>query len=106
MLEIRNLVVCRTRRAVPVLNQISLSVRRGEKIAILGPSGAGKTTLFRTISGFLPILSGSISVDGVQVNGLRGRQLRNLRSRIGMVSQRHDLVDRLRVHQNVMAGAL
>ncbi|HEY2495927.1 MAG TPA: ATP-binding cassette domain-containing protein [Candidatus Angelobacter sp.] len=89
-----------------MLNQISLSVRRGEKIAILGPSGAGKTTLFRTINGFLPIISGSISVDGVEVNGLRGRRLRNLRSQIGMISQRHDLVDRLRVHQNVMAGAL
>ena len=106
MLEIRDLVVSRDRKSPPVLNEISLSIRRGEKIAILGPSGAGKTTLFRTISGFLPILSGSILVDGVEVNGLRGRQLRNLRSRVGVVSQRHDLVDRLGVHQNVMAGAL
>ena len=106
MLEIHDLVVCRDHKSTTVLNQISLSVRRGEKIAILGPSGAGKTTLFRTINGFLPIISGSISVDGVEVNGLRGRRLRNLRSQIGMISQRHDLVDRLRVHQNVMAGAL
>jgi phosphonate transport system ATP-binding protein len=106
MLEIHDLVVCRDRKSTRVLNQISLSVRRGEKIAILGSSGAGKTTLFRTINGFLPILSGSISVDGVQVSGLRGRRLRKLRSQIGMISQRHDLVDRLSVHQNVMAGAL
>lgn len=40
------------------------------------------------------------------MRGLRGRRLRNLRSQIGMISQRHDLVDRLGVHQNVMAGAL
>jgi phosphonate transport system ATP-binding protein len=106
MLEIHDLFVCRDRKSTRVLNQISLSVRRGEKIAILGSSGAGKTTLFRTINGFLPILSGSISVDGVQVSGLRGRRLRKLRSQIGMISQRHDLVDRLSVHQNVMAGAL
>lgn len=106
MVEIRDLVVSRAHKAIPVLNEVSLSVRRGEKIAILGPSGAGKTTLFRTISGFLPIRSGSISVDGVEVKGLRGRRLRNLRCRIGMISQRHDLVDRLVVHQNVMAGAL
>jgi phosphonate transport system ATP-binding protein len=106
MLEIHDLVVCRDRKSTRVLNQISLGVRRGEKIAILGSSGAGKTTLFRTINGFLPILSGSISVDGVQVSGLRGRRLRKLRSQIGMISQRHDLVDRLSVHQNVMAGAL
>ena len=106
MLEIRDLVVRRDHKSPRVLNQISLSVQRGEKIAILGPSGAGKTTLFRTINGFLPIVSGSISVDGVEVSGLRGRKLRNLRSQIGLISQRHDLVDRLRVHQNVMAGAL
>jgi phosphonate transport system ATP-binding protein len=106
MLEIRDLVVRRDHKSPRVLNQISLSVRRGEKIAILGPSGAGKTTLFRTINGFLPIVSGSISVDGIEVSGLRGRRLRNLRSQIGMISQRHDLIDRLNVHQNVMAGAL
>jgi phosphonate transport system ATP-binding protein len=106
MIEIRDLVVCRDRKNVPVLDQVSLSVRRGEKIAILGSSGAGKTTLFRTINGFVPIFSGSISIDGIAVRGLRGRRLRNLRSRIGMISQRHDLVDRLGVHQNVMAGAL
>src|ERR1043165_9823523 len=95
MLEINNLFFCRDHKNPRVLNQISLSVRRGEKIAILGPSGAGKTTQFRTINGFLPILSGSVSVDGVEVRGLRGRRLRNLRSRIGMISQRHDLADRL-----------
>jgi phosphonate transport system ATP-binding protein len=106
MLEIRDLVVSRAHKAVPVLNEISLSVRRGEKLAIVGPSGAGKTTLFRAINGFLPIASGSITVDGMEVKGLRGRGLRKLRSRVGIVSQRHDLVDRLRVHQNVMAGAL
>ena len=106
MVEICDLVVTRTRKAAPVLNEICLSVRRGEKLAILGPSGSGKTTLFRAISGFLPIQSGSITVDGIQVKGLRGRRLRKLRCRIGMISQRHDLVDRLTVHQNVMAGAL
>jgi len=106
MLEIRDLVVSRTQKAAPVLSEISLSVRRGEKLAIVGPSGAGKTSLFRAISGFLPIRSGSITVDGIEVKDLRGRRLRKLRCRIGMISQRHDLVDRLWVHQNVMAGAL
>jgi len=106
MLEIRDLVVSRTHKAAPVLSEISLSVRRGEKLAIVGPSGAGKTSLFRAISGFLPIRSGSITVDGIEVKDLRGRRLRKLRCRIGMISQRHDLVDRLGVHQNVMAGAL
>ncbi|HEV3038098.1 MAG TPA: ATP-binding cassette domain-containing protein [Candidatus Angelobacter sp.] len=106
MLTVQDVVVAQSKRAAAVLDRISLTVKRGEKVAILGPSGAGKTTLFRAISGFLPIRSGTITVNGITVNGLRGRQLRALRQSIGMVSQRHDLVDRLKVYENVMAGAL
>jgi len=75
-------------------------------VAILGASGAGKTSLLKAINGFVPAASGSILVDGVDVSNIRGRALRELRSRIGVISQRHDLVDNLRVYQNVMAGAL
>ncbi|HMF89009.1 MAG TPA: ATP-binding cassette domain-containing protein, partial [Candidatus Angelobacter sp.] len=99
-------VVVRSKNSPPVLNGVSLSLDRGEKVAILGPSGAGKTTLFRAINGFVPIHSGSIRVDDISVKGQHGKHLRQLRRRIAVVSQRHDLVDRLRVHQNVMAGAL
>ena len=106
VLEIHDLVVARSKNSPPVLNGVSLSLERGEKVAILGPSGAGKTTLFRAINGFVPIRSGSISVDDISVAGLHGKGLRALRRHIAVVSQRHDLVDRLRVHQNVMAGAL
>jgi len=106
VLNIQDLVVVRSRHAPPVLNGISLSLRRGEKVAILGPSGAGKTTLFRAINGFVPIQSGSITVDNISVKDLHGKALRQLRRHVAVVSQRHDLVDRLRVHQNVMAGAL
>ncbi len=103
-LEIRDLAV--RYGSISVLNGVSCAVRRGERIAILGRSGAGKTSLLRAINGFVPIASGGIRVDGVDVGGLRGRALRELRSRIGVISQRHDLIDNLRVHQNVMAGAL
>jgi phosphonate transport system ATP-binding protein len=106
VLNITDLVVVRSKTAPPVLNSVSLSVDRGEKVAILGPSGAGKTTLFRTINGFVPISSGEITIDGICVQGLRGKRLRQLRRHVAVVSQRHDLVDRLRVYQNVMAGAL
>jgi phosphonate transport system ATP-binding protein len=106
LLNIQDLVVVRSRNSPPVLNGVSLCLDRGEKVAILGPSGAGKTTLFRAINGFVPIRSGSISVDGISVGRLRGKRLRQLRRHIAVISQRHDLVDRLRVYQNVMAGAL
>lgn len=105
LLEIRDLVV-RYEKRHTVLNGVSLSAGRAERIAVVGPSGTGKTTLFRAINGFVPAASGSIHVNGVEVAATRGRALRRLRSRIGVVSQRHDLVDRLSVHQNVMAGAL
>jgi phosphonate transport system ATP-binding protein len=106
VLKITDLVVVRSKHSPPVLNGVSLSVSSGEKVAILGPSGAGKTTLFRAINGFVPIHSGQITVDNVAVKGLHGKRLRQLRRHIAVVSQRHDLVDRLRVYQNVMAGAL
>ncbi|HET6840982.1 MAG TPA: ATP-binding cassette domain-containing protein [Candidatus Angelobacter sp.] len=106
MLLIRDLIAAPSPRATPVLKGVSLEVNRGEKVAILGPSGTGKTTLFRTITGFVPVRSGEVSVDGVSIHGLHGRHLREWRRRIALVSQRHDLVERLRVHQNVMAGAL
>ncbi len=106
MLSIRNLIAAPSRKVAPVLNGISLDVNRCEKVAILGPSGAGKTTLFRAITGFVPIKSGSITVDGASIERLRGQKLREWRCRIAMVSQRHDLVDRLKAYQNVMAGAL
>jgi phosphonate transport system ATP-binding protein len=88
------------------LNNLSLQVARGERIAVLGPSGTGKTTLFRTLNGFVKPSGGSVLVNGEDVARLRGRGLRELRSHIAVVSQRHDLVDELSVVQNVMAGAL
>jgi phosphonate transport system ATP-binding protein len=89
-----------------VLNEVSCAVRPGERVAILGSSGAGKTTLLRAINGFVPAASGEILAGGIDVRQARGGALRELRSRIGVISQRHDLVDNLRVYQNVMAGAL
>ncbi len=105
ILDIQKLVVRYDARHT-VLDGLSLEASRGERIAILGPSGTGKTTLFRAIGGFAPIASGTIHVAGTDVGSARRKRLRHLRSRIGLVSQRHDLVDRLRVYQNVMAGAL
>jgi len=105
LLEIRDLVVRYDKRRT-ILNGVSLNVTRGTRVAVVGPSGSGKTTLFRSINGFAPVESGSVLVDGAEVTNARGRALRTLRTRIGVVSQRHDLVDGLAVHQNVMAGAL
>jgi phosphonate transport system ATP-binding protein len=106
MLSIENLTVRYRRGAAAVLCDVSLSVSAGERVAIIGPSGSGKTTLFRAISGFVPIEAGRILVAGADILQARGGHLRTLRRGIGVIAQQHDLVERMRVYHNVMAGAL
>jgi phosphonate transport system ATP-binding protein len=89
-----------------ILRGLSLTVDAGERVAIVGRSGAGKTTLFRTINGTVPTSGGRIVFGGQDVGRCAGPELRRLRRRIAVIAQKHDLVDPLRVHQNVMAGAL
>ena len=89
-----------------ILRGMNLTLRTGERVAILGSSGAGKTTLFRAIVGLMPASSGRVLLNGVEISKLRGRRLREQRRHIGFVAQKHDLVEPLLVRQNVMAGAL
>ncbi|MNE22367.1 putative multidrug export ATP-binding/permease protein [compost metagenome] len=67
-----------------VLNQIDMTIRAGETIAFVGPSGAGKTTLCSLLPRFYEIESGSISVDGYDIKDLK---LESLRKQIGIVQQ-------------------
>src|SRR4051794_25234229 len=103
-LQIEELTVRYPRQATATLGGLSVAVAKGERVAIVGPSGTGKTTLFRAIGGFVGVESGRIRLAGEDVAGARGKKLRALRRRIAWISQRHDLVERLRVHQNVTAG--
>jgi len=88
------------------LADVTLTVRRGERLAFIGPSGAGKTTLFRILNLTLRPTGGDLRVDGADVARLDGTGLRELRRRIGTVYQQHNLVGRLRVVHNVLAGHL
>ncbi len=106
MIRLRDVVVRYPGTDRNALDGVSLNVRAAETVALVGPSGSGKTTLLRTINGLVPISGGDIIVDGEDVSRTTGRALRALRTRIAMIAQHHDLVDRLSVYQNVMAGAL
>ena len=88
------------------LQDVSLAVGRGEHVAFIGPSGAGKTTLFRILNLTLRPTTGVLRIAESDVAGLDGVALRNLRRRIGTVYQQHNLVGRLRVVHNVLAGKL
>ena len=75
-------------------------------LVIVGLSGAGKSTLIRAINGLVPITDGDVTVDGQSVRRASPRQLRALRSKIGMIFQTFNLVNRTSVLNNVLMGRL
>jgi phosphonate transport system ATP-binding protein len=106
LLEIRDLEVRAAASGQVILRDTNLALAPGERVAVVGPSGAGKTTLFRAINGTVPISGGSVRFAGEEVARCTGAALRRLRRRIAVIAQKHDQVEALRVHQNVTAGAL
>jgi polar amino acid transport system ATP-binding protein len=87
--------------SVEVLNGVSLDVRRGEVICIIGPSGSGKSTLLRCINALIPIDRGSITVEGQEVNAPDLDEIA-LRRRVGMVFQQFNLFPHRTAIENVM----
>jgi phospholipid/cholesterol/gamma-HCH transport system ATP-binding protein len=84
-----------------VLNGISLSVRRGETLAVLGRSGTGKSVLLRLIIGLQKPDSGSICIHGQHIAGMALDQLGEIRMKMGFLFQHAALYDSLTVEQNV-----
>lgn len=84
-----------------VLRGINLSVRRGETLLIIGPSGEGKTVMIKHIIGLLRPDTGTVVVDGVEVNKLRERELAPVRKRVSILFQGAALFDSLTVEENV-----
>jgi phosphonate transport system ATP-binding protein len=83
---------------------LSLTVPRGQAVALVGPSGAGKTSLLRLLAGQLAPAAGQVSVGGRDLSRLRSR--RELPALVGLLPQQLDLVPQLSVKHNVQAGAL
>jgi len=84
-----------------VLKGVTLDVHRGEVVCIIGPSGSGKSTILRCINALLPIDSGSIVVDDVEVNTPDLDKL-ELRRKVGMIFQQYNLFPHMTVLQNIM----
>ncbi|MET7654903.1 MULTISPECIES: amino acid ABC transporter ATP-binding protein [unclassified Streptomyces] len=86
-----------------VLQDVNLTVGRGEVVVVIGPSGSGKSTLCRAINRLEPIQSGSITLDG-QPLPEEGKALAGLRSEVGMVFQSFNLFAHKTVLQNISLG--
>jgi phospholipid/cholesterol/gamma-HCH transport system ATP-binding protein len=102
MIELRN--VHKTFGKQVVLNGVDFEVREGETVALLGPSGTGKSVLLKHIIGLIRPDEGEIYVDGKDVCRLKRKELSELRSRIGYVFQNGALFDSMDVFDNVRLG--
>lgn len=89
--------------ALHVLQDIDLTIARGEVVVVIGPSGSGKSTLCRTINRLETIDSGAISIDGKPLPQ-EGKELARLRADVGMVFQSFNLFAHKTVLENVMLG--
>lgn len=102
ILDVRGLNLRRGDRRI--LSGATFSVARGGVVALMGPSGSGKTTILRAIAGLEPFQQGTISMEGVTLEGgarPTSAILRELRRHVGLVFQFHHLFDHLPVTANV-----
>lgn len=103
LLEMRD--VHKTFGALEVLKGISLNVMKRQVICIIGPSGSGKSTLLRCVNALVPIDSGSILVEGQEVNDPRLDKLA-LRRKVGMVFQQYNLFPHRTALDNIMMAPI
>lgn len=89
---------------VKALSNVNLRIDSGEFITIIGLSGAGKSTILRTINRMHEITEGTIEMDDVDISVYKGRALREYRSQIGMVFQSFNLVNRATAINNVLTS--
>ncbi len=87
-----------------VLDGVSLQVHDGETVALLGPSGVGKSVTLKMINGLLRPDSGDVIVDGLHVPALGRQELARLRAKIGYVFQYGALFDSMNVYENIRLG--
>lgn len=85
----------------PVLQEVSLSVERGEIVSIIGPSGSGKSTLLRVLTGLLKPHAGVVHVAGAQVDYGSAAALKKVRDRFAVVFQQYNLFQNMTALRNV-----
>ena len=89
---------------VPILSGVDLTVESGETLAIVGPSGTGKSVLLKTTIGLIVPDQGDVAIDGESVYGSSRNRLHEIRRKVGYVFQYAALFDSMSVLQNVSMG--
>lgn len=91
---------------VAALSDVSFSVGEGEFVSVIGPSGAGKTTLIRILNGSEPCDGGEVLLSGRHLEAARGRKKAEIQKSVGTIYQDFALVENVSVLQNVLNAAL
>lgn len=105
MIEVRD--IRKSFGELEVLHGVSLEVKRGEIVSIVGASGAGKSTLLQIIGSLLPADSGDVVIDGISIAGLSDDGLSKFRNRhIGFIFQSYHLLPEFTALENVMMPML
>lgn len=89
---------------IPILTGVSFGVNRGEFVGILGHNGMGKTTLMKTLMGYLPATAGQVTLDGTDIT--RDAPAARARGGVGYVPQGREIFPALSVHENLRMGCL
>lgn len=104
LLEIEHLVKYYGNKSslTKAIDDLSLTVEKGEFVAIMGASGSGKTTLLNCISTIDRVTGGNIKIDGIDISHLKGNRLADFRrDRLGFIFQEFNLLDTLNTYDNI-----
>ena len=104
VITVRNL--CKSFNTRRVLDDVSFSIPRGKFVVLLGPSGGGKSTLFRCLTRLIEPDSGHISINNTTLTSLNAGALNDFRRQVGFIFQQFNLVKRLSALDNVLAARL
>ena len=86
---------------VQVLDSVNLDIARGEVIGLMGPSGSGKSSILRVLTGLTPLSSGSVSLNGEVIDYGNAQSIRNMRERSAIVFQQYNLFQNMTALENV-----
>ncbi len=104
--KIRMKDVCKSFGRKKVLDGVTLDVKKGESLVIIGGSGTGKSVTIKCIQGLLTPESGSIEIDGREIVGLGEKEMEKINAQTGMLFQGAALFDSLNIWENVAFGLI